>query len=214
MDASSLIGDTPVVPVVVIEDPAKAGPLARCLAEAGLRIIEVTLRTEASIEAIGQIAEQVPSLLVGAGSIREVSQLDASIRAGARFAVSPGATEQLLDAVELARVAFVPGAATPTEVMRLLHRGYRLQKFFPAELAGGTAMLKAISGPLPEVFFVPTGGITAETANDYLSLANVRAIGGSWIAPPDLLGRGDFERIGRLAAQAAALGKQTGRASP
>ena len=206
MDASKLLSGAKVVPVVVIDEVEKAVPLAKCLLEAGLEVIEVTLRTAAGVEAIERISDQVPGMIVGAGSVRTVDQLETVQKAGAKFGVSPGATGRLLNAAKRRGMPFVPGAATPSEIMRLLQRGYTLQKFFPAEVAGGVAFLKAVASPIPEVRFMPTGGINADSARDYLALKNVAAIGGSWITPKDMLAAGDFDAIGRLAADAAAIG--------
>ena len=205
MDASKLLAGARIVPVVVLEDVEKAEPLATCLLENGLEVIEVTLRTSAGIEAIERIADEVPGMIVGAGSVRTVDQLEAVQKAGAKFAVSPGATGRLMNAAKRCGLPFVPGAATPSEMMRLLQRGYTLQKFFPAELAGGIPYLKAAAAPIPEVRFMPTGGVSADNARDYLALENVAAVGGSWITPKDMLAAGDFDTIGKIAADAAAL---------
>ncbi len=204
-DIRTLLGGTRVVPVIVLEDAGQAVELARTLYAAGLPVLEITLRTDAAAEAIRRIAAEVPEAVVGAGSVRSAAHLRECVDAGARFAVSPGASPGLLDAADDTAVPLVPGAATASEVMRLLERGYVLQKFFPAEGAGGTAMLKALGAPLPEARFFPTGGITEALAGDYLALPNVGCVGGSWIAPPALLAGGDFDAIGRLASAAAAL---------
>lgn len=206
MDATNLFTGVRIVPVVVIDDVEIATPLAESLLDGGLNVIEVTLRTEAGLASIERIASKVPSMIVGAGSIRSLAHLDAVIEAGAKFGVSPGSTDGLLEAASAAGFPFIPGAITPSEMMHLLQQGYRLQKFFPAEPAGGCAKLKAVSAPLPEISFMPTGGISAATASDYLALDNVRAIGGSWITPPDLLRAGNFSAISRLAKDAASLG--------
>ena len=206
MDATNLFTGVRIVPVVVIDDVEIAIPLAESLLDGGLNVIEVTLRTEAGLASIERIASKVPSMIVGAGSIRSLAHLDAVIEAGAKFGVSPGSTDGLLEAASAAGFPFIPGAITPSEMMHLLQQGYRLQKFFPAEPAGGCATLKAVSAPLPEISFMPTGGISAATASDYLALDNVRAIGGSWITPPDLLRAGNFSAISRLAKDAASLG--------
>jgi len=206
MDASKLLAGVKIIPVVVIDDAERAVPLAQCLVDAGLGVIEVTLRTAAGLEAIQRIADSVPAMIVGAGSIRTVDQVEAVLKAGARFVVAPGATGRLLNAVNRAGLPFIPGASTPSEMMRLLQRGYTLQKFFPAELSGGIPYLKAAGGPLPEVRFVPTGGISAQLAVDYLALGNVAAVGGSWITPSALIEAEDFVAIGRIAADAAQLG--------
>lgn len=203
MDAGKLLAGNRIVPVVVIDDADKAVPLAECLLGAGLKTIEVTLRTAAGLEAVDRIAREVPGIIVGAGSIRNVEQVDEVLRAGAKFGVAPGATGRLLSAVDRAGLPFVPGAATASEMMRNLQRGYRLQKFFPAEQSGGIGYLRAVGSPLPEVRFIPTGGIDVDLARDYLALPNVFAVGGSWVAPRALVASGDFDAIGKLAAAAA-----------
>lgn len=206
MDASDLLSAFRVVPVVAIDDRAHAVPLAETLVEAGLSVIEITLRTPGALGAIEDVARRVPEILVGAGSIRQAGQVTDVANAGARFGVSPGTTDALLDAVADCGLSFVPGAATPSEMIALCERGYTLQKFFPAEAAGGIALLKSVASPIPEARFVPTGGISYETAPDYLALGNVTAIGGSWITPARIIAAGDFERIGALARDAALLG--------
>ncbi len=206
MDASDLLSAFRVVPVVAIDDRAHAVPLAETLVDAGLSVIEITLRTPGALGAIEDVARRVPEILVGAGSIRQAGQVTDVANAGARFGVSPGTTDALLDAVADCGLPFVPGAATPSEMIALCERGYTLQKFFPAEAAGGIALLKSVASPIPEARFVPTGGISYETAPDYLALGNVTAIGGSWITPARIIAAGDFERIGALARDAALLG--------
>jgi 2-dehydro-3-deoxyphosphogluconate aldolase/(4S)-4-hydroxy-2-oxoglutarate aldolase len=206
VDAGDLLRNEKLVPVVVIEDADNAIALAECLLGAGLGSIEITLRSKAALAAIEKIALHVPDMIVGAGSLRSIEQLAVIREAGAQFAVAPGSAPGLLDAVEVSGMPLVPGAATATEMMQLLERGYTLQKFFPAELAGGIPYLKAIGAPLPELRFMPTGGITAELAVEYLALPNVVAVGGSWITPKNLLDAGDFDEIGRLAADAIASG--------
>lgn len=206
MDVGELLKRERIVPVVVIDDAAKAVPLARTLMEAGLNSIEVTLRSAAALAAIEQIATKVPGMIVGAGSLRRSEQISDIREAGAQFAVAPGWAPGLLDAAEVAGLPLLPGAATAAEMMQLFERGYALQKFFPAELAGGIPYLRAVGAPLPELRFVPTGGITAELAGDYLALPNVAAVGGTWITPKCLLDASDFDRIGQLAADAIAIG--------
>lgn len=207
MDASALLAPYTVIPVVVVEDAEQAVPLAETLLEAGLGALEITLRSDAALTAIERVARAVPDLLVGAGSVRQAGQFARIHDAGARFAVSPGATPALLDAATVSAMPFVPGAVTAGEILSLLERGYRLQKFFPAEAAGGTAMIRALSAPLPEARFFPTGGISAELAPHYLSLPAVSCLGGSWVAPAALLRQGDFDGIGALAREAAKLGQ-------
>lgn len=206
MDVSKLLAGMRIVPVVVIENPDRARPLAECFLQAGITTIEVTLRTDSALESIRRIATEVPDIIIGAGSLRNASQVEEVVNAGAQYAVAPGATLQILDAVENANLPFVPGAATPSEMLHLLERGYAVQKFFPAESAGGIDYLKSVGGPLPEVSFVPTGGVTPELAKDYLALDNVFAVGGSWISPGELLRKGDFDAILGRARDAYTLG--------
>lgn len=205
MDARTLFTNISVVPVVVIRDAELAVPLAQTLLEAGLGAIEITLRTDAALAAIERVAAEVPELLVGAGSVRHERQFQAICDAGANFAVSPGGTEKLLAEALRRQIHFVPGAVTASEILALLERGYTLQKFFPAELAGGRKMLQALAAPIPEVAFFPTGGISAQLAGDYLQLDCVSCIGGSWFVPETSLAEGDFEEIDRLARAAAQL---------
>ncbi len=205
MDASNILRNERIVPVVVIDDADAASSLAEVLFEAGFGAIEITLRTTESLQAIENIAAAFPDRCVGAGSIRTIEQFAQIKGAGARFAVSPGSSELLLDAAAEYEMPFVPGAVTASEAIRLQERGYTLIKFFPAELAGGSRMLKALGGPLPEARFFPTGGITPKLAKDYLALPNVACIGGSWLTPANLLAAGDFKSIARLAHDAAGL---------
>jgi 2-dehydro-3-deoxyphosphogluconate aldolase/(4S)-4-hydroxy-2-oxoglutarate aldolase len=194
----------PVVPVLVIDDASKAEGLAKALIAGGLPALEVTLRTPAALEAIAEMAK-VQGGVVGAGTLLTADDVEAAKLAGAVFGVSPGATDMLLDACEANDLPLLPGAATSTEVMRLLERGYTMQKFFPAEANGGAKALKAIGAPLPKVKFCPTGGITLENAHDYLSLANTICVGGSWVAPANLVRAGDWAAITALAAEASML---------
>lgn len=194
-----------VVPVLVIEKVEDALPLAEALVEGGLNVLEVTLRTEAALGAVEQIAKHLPDAHVGTGTVLNGDDLRRSVDAGASFMVSPGSTEQLLDAAAESDVPLLPGAANPSEVMRLLERGYRYQKFFPAEAAGGVPMLKSIGGPLAQVKFCPTGGIGPDNAADYLALSNVVCVGGSWMASAGLVREGNWAEITRLAKVASAL---------
>ncbi|GGO23142.1 ketohydroxyglutarate aldolase [Microbispora rosea subsp. aerata] len=202
---SNLLDLAPVIPVIVLDDAESAVPLARALVGGGLPVIEVTLRTPAALDAIRRIAAEVPDAVVGAGTVRSPRDVEAATGAGARFLVSPGTTPGLLAAMLDAGVPFLPGAATATEAMALAERGVRELKFFPAEPAGGVAYLKALSGPLPDVRFCPTGGITPSNAPAYLALPNVGCVGGSWLTPRSLVAAGDFARIEKLASEAAAL---------
>lgn len=206
MDATELMRGHRVVPVVVVDHVDIAVPLAETLLDAGLSVIEVTLRTDDALAAIAAIARAVPEMIVGAGSIRRPVQFTEVQDAGARFAVSPGASDALLAKAEDLSMPFIPGAVTPSEMIGLYERGYRLQKFFPAELAGGHAYLKSVGAPLPEVSFMPTGGITPDNVSHYLALSNVLCIGGSWITPSALQKKRDFESVHRLATDAARLG--------
>jgi 2-dehydro-3-deoxyphosphogluconate aldolase/(4S)-4-hydroxy-2-oxoglutarate aldolase len=205
-DLRKLLAGTPVVPVLVVETVEIALPLARALVAGGLSVLEITLRTPAALQVIEAIASEVEHAVVGAGTVLTPAQYEAAALAGARFVVSPGATPALLDAAAASPVPFLPGAATSSEVMTLLERGYSCLKFFPAEPAGGIAYLKALAAPLPEARFCPTGGIDAKTAPRYLALPNVLCVGGSWVAPSEALVAGDWPRIAALAQAASVLG--------
>jgi len=205
MDASDLLAERKIVPVVVLASADVAVPLAEALLEAGLGAIEVTLRTDDALQGIERIAKSVPGMTVGAGSLRRPEQFAEIAAAGARFAVSPGSSQQLLGAAAKYEMPFIPGAATPSEMIALLEQGYQLQKFFPAELAGGRPFLNAVGAPLPEVRFMPTGGVTPENALDYLKLDNVACVGGSWITPVDLQSNGDFDAIRQIGLDAVNL---------
>jgi 2-dehydro-3-deoxyphosphogluconate aldolase/(4S)-4-hydroxy-2-oxoglutarate aldolase len=199
MDACSLFSDIRLVPVVSLERISSAVPLAEALQSAGLRAIEVTLRTPQALDCIESIAKSVSGIIVGAGSIRTAEQFQRATDAGARFLVSPGSTEKLLQAASDTGCPFVPGAVTASEMIALLEHGYTLQKFFPAEQSGGLATIKAISAPLPEVKLFPTGGITQDLAREYLNLDAVKCIGGSWFVPQDLI---EAEAYGALESNA------------
>ncbi|MFE7261480.1 bifunctional 4-hydroxy-2-oxoglutarate aldolase/2-dehydro-3-deoxy-phosphogluconate aldolase [Streptomyces sp. NPDC057592] len=201
----SVLDLAPVVPVVVLEDAADAVPLARALVAGGLPAIEVTLRTAAALDAIRAIAAEVPGAVVGAGTVISVRNVADTVAAGARFLVSPGWTDRLLDAMKASGVPFLPGVSTTSEVVALLERGVTEMKFFPAEAAGGTAYLKALSAPLPQARFCPTGGISLASAPSYLALPNVGCVGGSWMVPADAVAAKDWARVERLAGEAAAL---------
>ncbi|MDH3668760.1 MAG: bifunctional 4-hydroxy-2-oxoglutarate aldolase/2-dehydro-3-deoxy-phosphogluconate aldolase [Paracoccaceae bacterium] len=195
----------PVIPVIVIEDPAHAAPLARALVAGGLRALEVTLRTPAALDAIRVMAEAAPEVIVGAGTLICPSDVTAAKAAGARFGVSPGATGRLLDAAAEAGLPMLPGVATPGEAMAMAERGLRVLKFFPAEQNGGAPMLKAWSAPLPHIRFCPTGGVSPSNAETYLALPNVVCVGGSWVCPAALMRAGQWNEITSLARDATAL---------
>ncbi|MFE5188175.1 bifunctional 4-hydroxy-2-oxoglutarate aldolase/2-dehydro-3-deoxy-phosphogluconate aldolase [Streptomyces sp. NPDC056628] len=204
---TSVLDLAPVVPVVVVDDPSDAVPLARALVAGGLRAIEVTLRTPAALGAIRAVADAVPDAVVGAGTVLTPEQVTRSVEAGARFLVSPGWTDALLDAMRASGVPYLPGVSTASEVVALLERGVRELKFFPAEAAGGTAYLRSLYGPLPQVRFCPTGGIGPGSAPEYLALPNVACVGGSWMLPADAVAARDWGRVETLAREAAGLGR-------
>lgn len=201
----SLLSRVPVVPVVVVDDLAHAVPVARALVAGGLPVIELTLRTPVALDAIRAIAAEVPEILLGAGTIVTPGQAKEARDAGAQFLVSPGSTPSLLGAMADTGLPFLPGTATVSEVLTVLEAGYTELKFFPAEASGGAAFLKSIASPVPAARFCPTGGITAASAASYLSLSNVGCVGGSWLTPADALAAGDWDRVARLASEAAAL---------
>lgn len=193
-----------VVPVIVLTDAAHAVPLAHALLAGGIDVMEITLRSDAALAAIEAVARAVPAMHVGAGTVTRVADVARVVDAGARFALSPGCTDALVQAVRDARLPFVPGVMTPGEVMRTRDMGFGLMKLFPAAQAGGLAMLKALGAPLPDVAFCPTGGVSPETLAEFLALPNVAMAGGSWLTPADALAQGDWARITRLAAEATA----------
>ncbi|WP_020498016.1 bifunctional 4-hydroxy-2-oxoglutarate aldolase/2-dehydro-3-deoxy-phosphogluconate aldolase [Sciscionella marina] len=195
----------PVIPVAVFTDPEHAVGAARALVEGGVRVIEVTLRTEAALESVRRIAAEVGELTVGAGTITAPEQAAAAVEAGAAFLVTPGTTDTVLDAVLASGVPTLPGAATVSEAMRLAERGFTELKFFPAAASGGPDYLRAINGPLPDLRFCPTGGIRPATAGEYLELPNVGCIGGTWLTPAGALAAGDYARITELAAESTQL---------
>ena len=194
----------PVVPVLVIDDAAIAADLARALVAGGLPALEVTLRTPAALDAIREMAS-VAGGVVGAGTLLTPKDVEDAKAAGATFGVSPGATDRLLEACEANDLPLLPGTATASEAMRLLERGYTVQKFFPAQANGGAPALKAIGAPIPQVKFCPTGGVSLKNARDYLGLSNTLCVGGSWVAPKDKVVAGDWAAITALAKEACDL---------
>ncbi|MCY1666067.1 2-dehydro-3-deoxy-phosphogluconate aldolase [Rhizobium sp. SL86] len=201
----SILKLQPVVPVLIVEDAASAVPLARALVAGGLKAIEITLRTPAALDAVKAVAAEVEGAHVGAGTILNARDYEAAVKAGSTFIVSPGVAPGVLSAAKDSAVPLLPGAATASEVMTLREAGYEVLKFFPAEQAGGAAYLKALSSPLAGTVFCPTGGISLKNAHDYLSLPNVVCVGGSWVAPKDLVAAGDWAGITKLASEASAL---------
>ena len=198
---------SPVIPVIAIDDLAHAVPLARALVAGGIRVLEVTLRTEHGLAAIRAIAEQVPEAIVGVGTLTQPAEFAASRDAGAVFGVSPGLTDALIAAAKSSGLPLLPGVMTPSEVMHAREAGFRQLKLFPALPAGGIGMLNGIGGPLPDVMFCPTGGISQDNAAQFLALKNVACVGGSWLTPKDALLAGDWARITALATAASALRK-------
>jgi len=192
--------------VVVVDDLAQAVPVARALVAGGLPVIELTLRTAVALDAIRAIADEVPEILVGAGTVLTPGQAKEARDAGAQFLVSPGATPALLAGMAETGLPFLPGTATVSEVLAVLEAGWTEMKFFPAEASGGAAFLASVASPVPAARFCPTGGITATSAASYLALPNVGCVGGSWLTPKDALVAGDWARVEQLAAAAAALG--------
>lgn len=206
-DAGGLFADTVVIPVIRIDSADQAVALARTLVHAGLKLLEITLRTPAALDAIARIATEVPEAVVGAGTVLSPHDLERAVRAGARFAISPGCTERLYRASAGAPLPLIPGVSTVSEILLGMEHGHHHFKFFPAEVAGGPNMLRSWAGPLPQVSFIPTGGISPEKAAAYLALSNVIAVGGSWMVPDSAVATSDWDTIARLAGAAANLGE-------
>ena len=213
IDPMSLASHGPVIPVIVLQRVADAVPLAEALLAGGVKVLEVTMRTDAALACIEAIARALPEAIIGAGTIRSALDARAAHAVGARFAVSPGYTPDIGAACRALGLPLLPGVATASEVMQAVADGHRLLKFFPAQQAGGIAMLKALAGPFADVDFCPTGGITVETAPQFLALPNVKVCGGSWLTPQDAVDAGDWARITRLACEASALRAGGARAS-
>ncbi|MCH2276250.1 bifunctional 4-hydroxy-2-oxoglutarate aldolase/2-dehydro-3-deoxy-phosphogluconate aldolase [Thalassospira sp.] len=202
LSSREILSKAPVVPVLVIEDANDAVPLAKALVAGGLPVLEITLRSAAAEESIKRIIAEVPDAITGAGTVINAKQMECMAKIGCAFAVSPGHTKSLLKAAKDTGVPLLPGAGTPSEIMYLLEHGYDMLKFFPAEQQGGVSMLKALSGPLPQVKFCPTGGVSLANLGDYLALPNIITVGGSWVAPKDAVKAGDWATITRLAQEA------------
>jgi 2-dehydro-3-deoxyphosphogluconate aldolase/(4S)-4-hydroxy-2-oxoglutarate aldolase len=207
MTSEEIFSAGPVVPVLVIKDVEHAVPLAKALIAGGIRVLEVTLRTDAALEVIAKIAKEVPEAIIGAGTVTNRAQLQQVIDAGAKFAISPGLTSDLLKAGNEGNIALIPGISSISELMTALDHGYTHLKFFPAEASGGVKALKAIGGPFPDIKFCPTGGISPSNYNDYLALPSVRCAGGSWLAPEEAMVNGDWDKITELAKAAVAGAK-------
>ena len=204
-DTLSLASHGPVIPVIVIQRLQDAVPLAEALVAGGVRVLEVTLRTPVALLAMEAIAKAVPQAIVGAGTLRSAADAQAARNAGCVFGVSPGFTVSLADACKQAGLPLLPGVSTASEVMMAADEGYRFLKLFPATAVGGVNLLKSLAGPFPDIAFCPTGGISVETAPQFLSLPNVKVCGGSWLTPQDAVDAGDWARITKLAAAAQAL---------
>jgi len=205
LSALQIMQDAPVIPVIVLHDVAHAVPMARALVAGGIRMLEITLRTSQALACMQAISHEVPDAIVGAGTVRSPLDAEAAVRAGARFAVSPGYTRAVGQACHDLGLPLLPGVATGSEIMLAQDDGYTELKFFPAMQAGGPAMLRAWSGPFFDVKFCPTGGVTADNAATFLALPNVVCVGGSWLVPCEALATGDWARIETLARQAVAL---------
>lgn len=197
-----------VVPVIVLHDPAHAVPLAHALLEGGIDVMEITLRSDAALRAIEAVARAVPDMHTGAGTVTRAAEVQQVLDAGASFALSPGCTDGLVSAVKAAQLPFIPGVMTPSEVMYRREQGFSLMKLFPAVQAGGLGMLKALSAPLSDVQFCPTGGVSPENLRDFLQLPNVAMAGGSWLTPADALAAGEWNKITKLARTATTLAAQ------
>lgn len=195
----------PVMPVIVLHELKHAVPLAQALVAGGIRVLEVTMRTPVALDCVRAIRAAVPDAIVGVGTVTSPSDVLAAITAGAQFAVSPGATPALLDAVNKSGLPFLPGTMTPSEVMAARDAGFRALKLFPAQPAGGIPLLKALASVFSDVLFCPTGGIDAASAHGYLALPNVACVGGSWLAPQPLIAAGDWDGIAELAKAAGRL---------
>jgi 2-dehydro-3-deoxyphosphogluconate aldolase / (4S)-4-hydroxy-2-oxoglutarate aldolase len=205
MNVLELMRVGPVIPFIVLDDVAQAVPLARALVAGGVRVLEVTLRTSAGLASIRAIAHDVPDAIVGVGTVTQPEEFAAALDAGARFAVTPGLTPALIAAAKASPLPLLPGVMTPSEVIAARAAGFLQLKLFPARQAGGIPMLNALRGPFPDTIFCPTGGVTIETAPDFLALPNVACVGGSWLTPTAAMAANDWDAITALAAQAAAL---------
>lgn len=205
MNTLDLVNYGPVIPVIVLQKEEHAVPLARALVAGGVRVLEVTMRTSVALRCIELIAREVPEAIIGAGTVRSVADAQAAKAAGSLFAVSPGYTSAVGQACREMGLPLLPGVSTASEVMQAQADGYQFLKLFPATAVGGTTLLKALAGPFPDVVFCPTGGISLETAPQFLNLPNVRVCGGSWLTPQDAIDAGDWSRITRLASEASAL---------
>lgn len=209
MNIRQILGLAPVIPVITIRDVAQAAPLAEALVSGGLTVLEVTLRTPVALEAISLMRRAVPHAIVGVGTLAQAAQFRQADAAGAQFGVSPGLTEELAAAAATVAWPLLPGIMTPSELIAARAAGFTSLKLFPAQQAGGIGMLKALNAVFPDVLFCPTGGISRQTAPDFLALPNVACVGGSWVVPDDALSAGDWARVQALAREASTLAKKT-----
>ncbi|BCZ19526.1 2-keto-3-deoxy-6-phosphogluconate aldolase [Helicobacter sp. NHP19-012] len=207
MQAFDILNAGPIIPVMVVEEAKDAVPLARALVQGGIKVLEITLRTKEALEAINNIAQEVPEAIVGAGTVLNPTDLKRAEQAGAKFAISPGLTLALANASKESPIPLVPGVASGSEVMLALEHGLKHLKFFPAQVAGGVAMLKSFAGPFLEAFFCPTGGISLENMGDYLKLPNVLCVGGSWLAPKELVQAKEWAKITQIAQKSVAAAR-------
>lgn len=205
MNTREIMQAASVIPVMVIDQPEQAIPLATALVRGGIRVLEITLRTPVALKAVNDIATHVPEAIVGVGTVVRPEQFAQAKEAGAAFAITPGVTPELFAAAKACAMPLMPGVMTPADVLGAMHAGYTALKFFPAQPAGGVPMLKALSGPFPDVVFCPTGGISPANVKDFLALPNVLCVGGSWLCPADLVQNGQWDKITELARQAAQL---------
>ena len=212
MNIREILGLAPVIPVLTVSEVAQAVPLARALAAGGLRVLEIALRTPAALAAVEAMRKAFPDLIIGVGTLTRAVDFAAAGRAGAQFGVSPGLTPELAAAARGARFPLLPSVMTPTELLAARTAGFNVLKLFPAEHVGGTAMLRALAAPFPDVLFCPTGGITRAAAPQYLALSNVACVCGSWVAPSAMLAAGDWSAIETLARDAASLRNSGGAA--
>ena len=208
LQPGTLFEQGPVVPVIVIKDLADAVPMAKALLAGGIKVLEVTLRTPVALEAIRLLAQEVPDAIVGAGTVTTAAQLQQVVEAGAKFAISPGLTRELLQAGKDCSIPLIPGIASISELMEGTGLGYSHFKFFPAEAAGGVKTLKSIHGPFADIRFCPTGGINEKNFLEYLALPNVKCVGGSWIVPDDAVASKDWDRITQLCQAAVAQARR------
>ena len=207
MTALELMKLSPVIPVIVIDDIKHAVPLANALVKGGIRVLEITMRTPVALEAISLINKEVEGAIVGAGTVTDAKKLESALKAGSQFIISPGLTTQLAEAAKSIPISFIPGAMTPSDVMRAMEYELSELKFFPAQSAGGISMLKSLAGPFPGIRFCPTGGITSTTASEFLALPNVVCVGGTWLTPQQAIAEENWNAITQLAHQANFLSR-------